>query len=63
MDLHIKPCNTDLYTKSVINMGIQLYNRVPINVKKLEKCITYKRELKSFLTDHAFYSIEEFLCY
>jgi len=25
MDLHIKSCNTNLYKKSVINMGIWLY--------------------------------------
>ena len=62
MDLHIKPCNTNLYTKSVINMGIRLYNKVPIHIKKLEECIPYKREMKSFLIDHAFYSVLEFLC-
>ena len=49
--------------KSVINMGIRLYNKVPINVKKLEEYKPYKRELKSFLIGHTFYSVEEFLCY
>jgi len=48
---------------SVINMGIWLYNKVPINIKKLDEYKNYKRELKSFLIDHAFYSVEEFLCY
>jgi hypothetical protein len=43
--------------KSVINMGILLYNKVPINIKKLEEYKPYKRELKSFLIDHAFYSV------
>ena len=64
MDLRIKSCNTNLYKKkSVINMGIRLYNKVPIHIKKLEEYKSYKRELKSFLINHAFYSIEEFLCY
>jgi hypothetical protein len=49
--------------KIVINMEIQLYNRVPINIKKLEEYKSYKRELKYFLIDHVFYSVEEFLCY
>jgi len=62
MDLHMKPCNTNLFKK------IQLIwefgcNRVPINIKKLEEYKPYKRELKSFLIDHAFYSVDEFLCY
>ena len=30
-------------------MGIRLYNKVPINIKKLEEYKPYKRELKSFL--------------
>jgi hypothetical protein len=48
--------------KSVINIGIQFYNKIPITVKKLEEHKPYKRELKSFLLHHAFYSVEEFLC-
>ena len=44
-------------------MGIRLYNKVPINIKKLEEYKPYKIELNSFLTDHVFYSVEEFLCY
>jgi hypothetical protein len=44
-------------------MGIRFYNKVPINIKKLEEYKLYKRELKSFLIDHAFYSVEEFSCY
>jgi len=63
MDLHIKTCNTNLYKKSVINMGIRLYKKIPIHIMKLEEYISYKRKLKSFLIDHAFYSVEEFLCY
>ena len=44
-------------------MGIRLYNKVPIIIKKLVEYKPYKRELKSFLIDHAFYSVEKFLCY
>ena len=38
-------------------MGILFYNKVLINTKKLEKYKPYKRELKSFLADHAFYLV------
>jgi len=45
-------------------MGIRSYNKVPINIKMLEEYKPYKRELKSFLTDHVFYLVvEEVLCY
>jgi len=52
-----------IWIRSVINIGIRLYSKVPINVKKLEEYKPYSRELKSFLIDHALCSVEEFLCY
>jgi hypothetical protein len=59
-NLYIKPCNTNLYKTSVINMGIWLYN-VPNNIQKAEEYKPYTRKLKAFLTEHAFYSLDEFL--
>ena len=44
-------------------MRIRLYNKVPINIKKLKEYTPYKREMKSFLIDHAYHSVEECLCY
>jgi hypothetical protein len=32
-DLHKQQCNTALYQKSVINMGIKLYNKWPTQIK------------------------------
>jgi hypothetical protein len=61
MNLYIKPCNTNLYKNSVINMGIRLHNKVPKNIRKVEEYKPYKRKLKSFLIEHAFYSPDEFL--
>ena len=46
--------------KSVVDMGIQLHNKVPNNIKKLEEYKPYKTELKSFLIEHTVYSLEEF---
>ena len=43
-------------------MGIRLYNKVPLHIKKLEEYKTYRKEEKSFLIDHALYSVKEFLC-
>ena len=60
MNLYIKPRNTNFYKKSVISVGIQLHNKVPNNIKKLEEYKPYKRELTSFLIEHVFYSLELF---
>jgi hypothetical protein len=42
-------------------MGIKLYNKVPDNIKNLENCNKFKKEFRSFLLKHAFYSVDEFL--
>jgi hypothetical protein len=44
-------------------MGIRLYNKVAVNIKKLNKYKLFKRKLKSLVMNHAFYSIDEFLSY
>ena len=61
-DLYIKPCSTNLYKKSVINMAIRIHNKVPNNIKKTEENKPYKRKVRAFLTERAFYSLDEFLC-
>jgi hypothetical protein len=33
LNLHVQHCNTVLFKKSVINMGIGLYNKVPDQIK------------------------------
>jgi hypothetical protein len=41
-DCHIQICNTSLFKKSLISVGIVLCNKVPNNKKKLEsflKCL------------------------
>ena len=46
-----------------MNMGIGLYNKVPDHIKKLDKIICFKKELKSFLSQCAFYLVVVFrLC-
>ena len=45
--------------KSVMNIGIRLYNKTPTRIKKLDSCRDFKRKLKLFLLDHPFYSLNE----
>jgi hypothetical protein len=59
-DLHIQQCNTALYQKSVINMGIKLYNKLPIQIKQLDTYKSFKKEVKTLLVYNAVYTIEEF---
>jgi hypothetical protein len=58
-DLHTQHCNTVLYQKSVINMGIKLFNKLPIQIK-LDNHKRFKREVKTFLVHNTFYTIKEF---
>jgi metal-responsive CopG/Arc/MetJ family transcriptional regulator len=61
--VHVHFCNTSLLRKSLVNTGIRLYSKVPDHIKKLDKIKSLKRELKSFLLQHAFYSLDEFVAY
>jgi len=61
MDIHIQSYKTDLYRRSVVNMGSELYNKLSDYVKEIESFKTFRKELKSFLLQHTFYSVEEFV--
>jgi hypothetical protein len=61
MDIHIQSYSTDLYKRSVINMGTKLYNKLPGYIKEMDSHKTFKKELKSFLLLHISYSVEEFV--
>jgi hypothetical protein len=63
LNLHVKHCNTDLFKKSVMNSGISLYNKVPVQIKLRENVNLFKKDLKSFLMNHSFYSVEEFMLF
>jgi hypothetical protein len=58
LNLHVQHCNTVLFKKSMMNMGISLYNIVPDQVK-----LSFKKDLKSFLLKHCFYSVDEFIVF
>jgi len=61
LDIHIKPQKTEIYKKSVINMGTKVYNNVPKYLKEIDYYKAFKRELKLFLLRQTFYSVEEFV--
>jgi hypothetical protein len=61
MDIHIQSHNTEIYKKSVINIGTNLYNKLPGYIKEIDSYKTFMKELKSFLLLHNFYSVEEFV--
>ena len=60
-DFHVLSCNTSLFKKSVINMGIGLYNKMPTKIGQLESFGDFKQRLNLFLLDCPFYSFDEFL--
>ena len=60
MDIHIQSNNTDLYEKCN-KYGAKLNNKLPGYKKKIDSYKTFKKEVKSLLLLHSFYSVEEFV--
>jgi hypothetical protein len=62
----IKTLTATKYCKSIVQKGVlfsgsKLYNHLPSNIKLLSKNIKeFKFLLKSYLTEQAFYSIDEY---
>jgi hypothetical protein len=42
-------------------MGTKVYNKLPGYIKEIGNYKAFKKELKSFVLLHTFYSIEEFV--
>lgn len=49
------------YERSPIYSGIQLYNLLPNNLKDIHMLFKFKNKIRKFLTEHAFYSVAEFV--
>jgi len=45
----------------VINLGTKLYDKMSGYIKEIVNYKAFKKELKSFLLHHAFYSVEKFV--
>ena len=61
LDIHIKLQKTEIYKKSVINMGTKVYNNLPKYLKETDDYKAFKKGLKLFLLLQTFYSVEEFV--
>jgi hypothetical protein len=48
-DFQTQFCRTDIFKKSVNNLGTKLYNKLPNHFKNLEDLKTFKKQLKAFL--------------
>jgi len=63
LDFQTQFCRTNMLKKSVNNLGIKLYNRLPNYFKKLGDLKPFKKQVKALLLQQSFYSIEEYLSY
>jgi hypothetical protein len=62
-DLFIVPCNTSLCKNNFNNTGLRMLNQLPQYIKEIPVLYKFRRTSKTFLLDHCFYSIEEFLLF
>jgi hypothetical protein len=60
-NLHTQFCNTSLFQKRAIKIGVKLYKHLPLKIKKLENFNRFRREAKSALLINSFYMLVEFL--
>jgi len=60
-NIHVKLHNTEIFKKSVTNMGTKVYNNLPGFIKETDDYKAFKKKLKLFLLCHSFYSLEEFV--
>jgi len=62
-DFQTQFCTTDIFKKSVINLGTILCNKLPNYIKNLENLKTFKKQLKAFLLQQTFHSVDGYLSY
>ena len=59
-NLHLPSTNLTLVQKGVLFSGSKIYSHLPLNIKMLSKDgKRLKSTLRTYLTEHAFYSLEE----
>jgi uncharacterized protein with ATP-grasp and redox domains len=47
LDIHVKLQKTEIYKKSVINMGTKVYNNLPKFLKEIDDYKTFKKKVKT----------------
>jgi hypothetical protein len=60
-DLHPLICRTNLTKNNGLHMGIILYNKLPEQVQKVEPKYRFKNEVKKYLLQNVFYSVNEYV--
>jgi len=60
-DFQTQFCKTDIFKRSAINLATKLYNKLPNYLKNLENLKPFKKQLKAFLLQQTFYSVDEYL--
>jgi hypothetical protein len=50
LDFHVQFCKIALLKKSVVNMGIKLYSKVPNRIKKLGEFFSFQKRIQIFST-------------
>ena len=59
-NLYQPPLSTSLFQNSTYNMGIKLFNVLPIHIKEAKSFNIFKKCLSNYLLEHCFYSIKEY---
>jgi hypothetical protein len=61
-DFQTQFCRTNIFKKSVNNLGTKLYNKLPNHLQNFEDLKPFKKQLKFFLLQQN-YSVEGYLSY
>ena len=62
-DFQTQFCRTDIFKKCVNNLRTKLYNKLPNYFKYFENLKPFKKQLKAFLLQPTFHSVDEYLSY
>jgi hypothetical protein len=60
---HVSSVGLIFLKKSVNNMGVKFYNKLPNHLWPLENIQLFRKKLNFFLLQQTFYSIDEYLSY
>jgi hypothetical protein len=61
LNFHVQFCRTNVFKNGVMNIGIRLHNKIPSKIRKVGKIRHFKRVFRSYLAQHMFYSVEEYM--
>lgn len=59
--LHAPACTLQVTSTGIYNLGLKIFNKLPAHCREITSLKTFKFEVKTFLLQHTFYSIAEFL--